>query len=146
MLASFWKPLFIVFPSKIVPESENAILWKWASRVHEVLIFKDLGPQNPSKNRWKIDRKINHFFDHVGIKIASKNRLKNQWDFGSILEGFWLPNGPILGPEGYPKRDFWASVGVSFSAPLQGTPNGRNITPKWSQTCLKIEINLMKNS
>ena len=44
-----------------------------------------------------------HSGDHVGIKIASKNRLKNQSNFGSILEGFWLPIwlhfGPILAPK-----------------------------------------------
>ena len=43
------------------------------------------------------------FGDHFGIKIASKNRSKNQSDFGSILEGFWLPIwlhfGPILAPK-----------------------------------------------
>ena len=44
-----------------------------------------------------------HFGDHFGIKIASKSRLKNQSDFGSILDGFWLPFwvhfGPILVPK-----------------------------------------------
>ena len=38
-----------MFASKIVPESEKTILWKRASRLHEVLIFKDLDPQNPPK-------------------------------------------------------------------------------------------------
>ena len=31
------------------------------------------------------------FWDHFGIKIASKNRSKNQSDFGSISDGFWRP-------------------------------------------------------
>ena len=50
-LAVFWEPDFTIVASTIVPESEKAILWKWASRLHEVLIFKDLGPQNPSKHQ-----------------------------------------------------------------------------------------------
>ena len=60
-LSVFWlifKQFYIIFCSKIVPESKKTILRKWASRLHEVLIFKDLGSQNPSKNRWKITRKI----------------------------------------------------------------------------------------
>ena len=36
-------------------ESEKAILAQWASRVHEVLIFKDFGSQDLSKNQWKND-------------------------------------------------------------------------------------------
>ena len=31
------------------------------------------------------------FGEPFGIKIASRTRSKNQSDFGSILEGFWLP-------------------------------------------------------
>ena len=50
-----------------------------------------------------------------------------------------------LGPEGFPKRDFWGSVGVSFSAPLQGTPNGCRMTPKWSQHDSKLELKWMEN-
>ena len=44
-----------------------------------------------------------HFGEHFGINIASKNRSKKQADFGSILEGCWLPeeihSGPILVPK-----------------------------------------------
>ena len=44
-----------------------------------------------------------HFGKHFGIKIASNNRSKNQSDFGSILEGFFLPLwihfGQILAPK-----------------------------------------------
>ena len=44
-----------------------------------------------------------HFGEPFGIKIASKTRSKNQSDFGSILEGFWLPIwlhfGAILAPK-----------------------------------------------
>ena len=89
-------------------ESENAILWKWASRVHEVLIFKDFGPQYLSKNQWKtIENETRFctafgrfgklFCDHFGIKIASKKRSKNQFDFGSIFERFWAQPGVHLG-------------------------------------------------
>ena len=90
-------------------ESEKAILWKWASRVHEVLIFKDFGPQDLSKNRWKKRSKNGTLFwtafgrfgepfcDHFGIKIASKNRSKNQCDFGSIFERFWAHPGVHVG-------------------------------------------------
>ena len=94
-------------------ESEKAILWKWASRVHEVLIFKDFGPQDLSKNRWKKRSKNETLFwtafgrfgepfcDHFGIKIASKNRSKNQCDFGSIFGRFWaLPGVHVGSPSG----------------------------------------------
>ena len=43
------------------------------------------------------------FWDHFGIKIASKNQSKNRSDFEWILEGFWLPKllhfGSILAPK-----------------------------------------------
>ena len=43
------------------------------------------------------------FWNHFGIKIASKNRSKNQSDLGSIFDGFWLPMwlhfGQILAPK-----------------------------------------------
>ena len=48
--------------NEIKPESENEIFSKWASRPHEVLIFMDLGAQNPSQNQLKISRKIDHMF------------------------------------------------------------------------------------
>ena len=35
--------------------------------------------------------------DHFGIKIASKNRSKNQCDFGSIFERFWAHPGVHVG-------------------------------------------------
>ena len=109
MLVPFWEPFFIIFASKNMSESEKAILWKWASRVHEVLIFKDFGPQDLSKNRWKKRSKNETLFwtvfgrfgkpfcDHFGIKIASKNRSKNQCDFGSIFGRFWAHPGVHVG-------------------------------------------------
>ena len=94
-------------------ESEKAILWKWASRVHEVLIFKDFGSQDLSKNRWKQRSKNGTLFwtvfiwfgepfcDHFGVKIASKNRSKNQCDFGSDFACFWaLPGVHVGSPSG----------------------------------------------
>ena len=72
----FFKLFYIIFCSKIVPESKKTILRKWASRVHEVLIFKDLGAQNPSQNDWKINRKCDDLFDGQKyrkiIKMTSK--------------------------------------------------------------------------
>ena len=56
-----------------MPELKKAICWKWASRLHEVLIFTDLGPQNPSKKSWKIHRKLNWFFDGKNIENWSQN-------------------------------------------------------------------------
>ena len=46
-----------------------------------------------------------HFGNHFGIKIASKSRLKNQSDFGSILDGFWLPFWAHVDPILVPKID-----------------------------------------
>ena len=109
ILVPFWEPFFIIFASQNRSESEKAILWKWASRVHEVLIFKDFGPQDLSKNRWKKRSKNGTLFwaafgcfgerfcDHFGIKIASKNRSKNQCDFGSIFGRFWAHPGVHVG-------------------------------------------------
>ena len=37
------------------------------------------------------------FCDHFGIKIASKNRSKNQCDFGSIFGRFWVHPGVHVG-------------------------------------------------
>ena len=64
-----WEPFFIMCASKIVPESEKPILWKWDSRLHEVIIFRDLDPQDPFKNRWKLDWKIRHLFHRKIQKI-----------------------------------------------------------------------------
>ena len=38
------------------------------------------------------------FCIHFGIKIASKNRSKNQCDFGSIFGRFWAILGSMWGP------------------------------------------------
>ena len=61
-------PLLAQFSSKIDSDVKKAILWKWASRVHEVLIFKDLGPQNPSNNRWKINRSTDKYWSIITSK------------------------------------------------------------------------------
>ena len=80
---------------------------KWSSRVGEVLFLRK--SRFSDQMRFWIDFSMIfngfgcHFGDHFGIKSASKNRSKNQSDFGSILEGFWLPIwlhfGPILAPK-----------------------------------------------
>ena len=66
-----------MFASKIVPESEKTILWKRASRLHEVLILKDLDPTKPSQNRWQINRKIVHFFDWKKYRKIIENDPRN---------------------------------------------------------------------
>ena len=70
---------------------------KWVFRVGEVLFLR--------KSRFSglmrfwidflsiLDGFGCYFRDHFGIKVAFKNQSKNQSDFGSILEGFWPPNG-----------------------------------------------------
>ena len=44
------------------------------------------------------------FCDHFWIKIASKNRSKNQCDFGSIFGRFWALPGSMWGPLRAPRR------------------------------------------
>ena len=62
------------------------------------------------------------FCDHFGIKIASKNRSKNQYDFGSIFGWFWAPPGVHVGS---PSRS--------------GMPPGRSQdTPRRSQDAPKM--------
>ena len=80
---------------------------KWCSRVGAVLFLRK---SRFSDQIWFwidfwmiLDGFWTHFGEHFGIKIASKNRWKNQSDFGSIFEGFglpiWLHFGPILAPK-----------------------------------------------
>ena len=70
--------------------------------------------------------------------MASKNRSKNQWDFGLILEGLWVPNGvhvgtllgsraPLGRPQDAPRRSRDAQ------GRQEGTPRGpkrSNIPPR----------------
>ena len=84
---------------------------KWRSRVGEVLFLRK--SRFSEWIRFWIDFLLisgsfrGHVGEHFGIKIASKNQAKNQSDFGSILEGCWLPIwvlfGPILAPRIDPK-------------------------------------------
>ena len=71
-----------------------------------------------------------HFGRHFDIKIASKSRLKNQSDFGSILDGFWFPFwahvDPILvpfthGPDAGVAGPGTARPSKTFPSGLQGT-------------------------
>ena len=70
-------------------------LQKWCSRVGAVLFLRKSRFSDQIRFWMDIfmifDGLGDHFGDHFGIKIASKSRLKNQSDFGSILDGFWLP-------------------------------------------------------
>ena len=70
-------------------------LQKWCSRVGAVLFLRKSRFSDQIRFWMDIfmifDGLGDHFGNHFGIKIASKSRLKNQSDFGSILDGFWLP-------------------------------------------------------
>ena len=80
---------------------------KWSSRVGAVLFLRK--SRFSDQIRFWIDFFMivdafgDHFGEPFGIKIASKSRLKNESDFGWILDGFWLPFwahfGPILAPK-----------------------------------------------
>ena len=80
---------------------------KWCSRVGAVLFLRK--SRFSDQIRFWIDFFMifdgfgDHFGEPFGIKIASKTRSKKHADFGSILDGFWLPIwrhfGPILAPK-----------------------------------------------
>ena len=75
---------------------------KWSSRVGEVLFLRKSRFSDQMRFWMGIFMIFNglgdHFEIHFGIKIASKSRLKNQADFGLILDGFWLPFWALFGP------------------------------------------------
>ena len=117
MFGSFWDPFFIIFASKNMSESEKAILWKWASRVNEVLIFKASAPKIYPKIDENNDRKMKHFFgpfleglgSHSVAIFGSKSHLQIDQkinaildrfleDFGRFLESMW---GPLREPGCY---------------------------------------------
>ena len=68
---------------------------QWVFRVGEVQFFRK--SRFWDQMRFWIDLLVifggfgTHFGYHFGIKIASTHRSKNRSDFGSILDGFWLP-------------------------------------------------------
>ena len=80
---------------------------KWCSRVSAVLFLRK--SRFSDQIRFWIDFFMIldgfgvHFGEPFGIKIASKTWSKNQTDFLSIFDGFWLPIwlhfGPILAPK-----------------------------------------------
>ena len=79
-----------------------------------------------------------HFWHHSGIKIASKNQSKNHSDFGSILEGFWLPIevhfGPILAPNidqksrsNFERKKDWMEEGVGGKGGAREDPISKEV-------------------
>ena len=68
---------------------------KWSSRLGEVLFLRK--SRFLAQMRFWIDFLLlfydfgHHLGEYFGIKIASKNRSRNQSDFGSIFAGFWRP-------------------------------------------------------
>ena len=81
------------------------------SRLRAVLFFEK--PRLLHWMRFLIDfgRFGKPFCNHFGFKIASKNRSKNQCDFGAIFERFWVLPGIQVGspagsgmPPGPPRR------------------------------------------
>ena len=84
-------------------------LQQWCSRVGAVLFLRK-SPFSDQIRLWMhmlmiFDGLGDHFGGQFGIKIASKSRLKNQSDFGSILDGFWLPFWAHFDPILVPKID-----------------------------------------
>ena len=82
---------------------------KWCSRVGAVLFLRKSRFSDQIKSWIDIfmifDGLGDHFGSPFGIKIVSKSLLKNQSDFGSILDGFWLPIWLHFGPSLVPKID-----------------------------------------
>ena len=88
-LGSLWLHVGVHFASKNIPETKKAILWKWASRLHESLIFGAWGPQNPSEMPPKINQKM-YAFVHWKNDCKSERRR--------------LPRGTKDSPKGVQKK------------------------------------------
>ena len=112
---------------------------KLSSRVYETLIFEkspfsfwyrfllNFGLQKPPKMDPKSTRK--------SIKTSMQFYIEKRTTFYRKRESRW-------DPQGVPKREFWRSLEVSFSRPLQGTQNGCKMGPKWSQNRSKLELKI----
>ena len=101
ILELFWK----LFWSKRRSELKKVILWKWAFRIDETLIFMILGHAFEGKNRktsdWKMEWILEGIFDgfwlHFGGHFKGKKLQKSMPKFDekmdAILEGifgeFW---------------------------------------------------------
>ena len=109
------------FWSKLWLGSKKAILWKWAFRVHETLIFKVPSLQNLSGNISKIQSKMRM---HFGVQFwcifdgfstpkwwskPSKIDEKNHWKFNDFLNAFF--EGPKARPPSQnPGSEPWGAM------------------------------------
>ena len=106
-------------------ESEKAMLWKSASRVHEVLIFKDFGSQDLSQNRLKNDLKIIHIF-------------------GTFLDGSWGPKSLKMSTSCTRETHFhkiaFSDSGRFFEAKTmkKGSQNGSKMVYKFNQKIRRL--------
>ena len=170
---SWWCFLLIFYAclhhcSKIVPESKKTILRKWASRLHEVLIFKDLGSQNPSKKSiknhskiklvfwskkwWFLDSCSHHFEPKILTQIQSKI---NAFFIRKNIENL-CKNDLILGGQGGSNEPAFRSLDPCWGHPgppghprvPQGGPRHppeSQMLQTWSPKPLKITEKWLKN-
>ena len=128
---------------------------RFCSNFHPILAPKI--HQKRSKNRFRIKPNFGsiftpifrrfwlHFGTLLGPKTITKS-IKNSMQFYIEKRTHFLSKkGGQMGSKGVPKREFWRSLGVSFSRPLQGTQNGCQMSSKWSQNSSKLELKLSEN-
>ena len=119
LLDGFWVPR----PSKIKLSCTRDAHFRKITFFVLVSFFVEFWTPKASQNGPKIHQKIDQ-------KINTILHWKKK--------PFYRKREPRWGPQGVPKREFWRSLGVSFSRPLPGTQNGCKMVSKWSQNGCKM--------
>ena len=82
----FWEAFGVHFASKNLPGEKNAILWKWAFRIHESLILEGQASRKPSKRLRKSIPKWSRFFHRKNIEKMSENwSSKDPWNLSKSV-------------------------------------------------------------
>ena len=112
---------------------------KLSSRVSETLIFKkspfsfwyrfllNFGPQKRPK---------------IEPKSIKKSIEKSMQSYIEKRANFYRKREPRWGSQGVPKREFWRSLGVSFSRPLPGSQNPCKMGANFSQNRSNLKLKL----
>ena len=122
-----WDGFWVPRPSKIELSCKRDAHFRKITFFVMVPFFVEFWCPKASQNEANIHQKINQ-------KINAILHWKK--------DHFLSKKGAQMGSQGVPKREFWRSLGVSFSRPLPGTQNGCKMDPKWSENRSKLELKL----